>query len=136
VTGRSIAAIATCAGLLAACSASGPGQGAVSAATLRGDVLVLSKAAAGHDWAGAQSALARLRADLAAATATGQVSTARADAIRHDAAAVAADLAAQQRSATSSQHPSPMQPPRNPKPAGRHDDHGHGNGDGGGDGGD
>jgi hypothetical protein len=129
-----VAAVGACAGLLVGCSSSGPGQAGVSGVTLRADVLVLSKAAAGHDWAGAQSALARLRADLAAAVATGQLAKARADAIRTDAAAVAADLAAQQRPDTTSPRPSPAKP--KPAPSGRHDDHGHGHGDGGGDGGD
>ncbi|HJQ42567.1 MAG TPA: hypothetical protein VJ831_05755 [Jatrophihabitantaceae bacterium] len=103
-------------------------------ATLQADVLALTQAAAARNWPAADTAMSRLRSDLAAELAAGRVSAARAAGIRTDLAAVAADVSAQR----STPAPSPTKTPKpQPKPAPpkTHDRHGHGAGEGG-DGGD
>jgi hypothetical protein len=131
VTARYLLLGAACAAALAGCSSSSASLNA--RAPLHADVLALSQAAAAQDWSGAQAALSRLRADLDAAVAAGQVSSGQASAIRADASAVAADVTAQQHPATPTPSHTPSPPPK-PKPK---DSHGHGgDGGGGGDGGD
>jgi outer membrane murein-binding lipoprotein Lpp len=87
--------VATAVALLAGCSSDAPvpEAGAGSAATLRADVLAVSKAAAQENWPGARAALNKLQSDLSSAVRAGSVSPARAQQIRTDAAAVAADIA-------------------------------------------
>ncbi len=93
--------------LAAGCSSGATYQPPASAAgALQTDVLALTRAAATHDKAATQTAITRLRADLAAARAADAVSATRLAAIERALAAVSTDLAAATRPATSTP-PSP-----------------------------
>jgi hypothetical protein len=136
VTGLRIAtgALAAACALLAGCSSSpdftmSDGAGA----TVRADVLALTTAVAHNQWTTADTALAQLRGDVAAAVAAGQMSELKARVIRADLALIEADLAKHRLSATplppitssSSSKPKPPPAPKPPK-----EDHGHGHGHG------
>jgi hypothetical protein len=144
-----LAAVGVAAGaLLTGCSSSGPRSAAEARATLRSDVLTLSRAAAAQNWPAANTALGQLRNDLSVARAAGGIDDAQLRALRAHIAAVAADLAAKTAPATTSAPPSssarpstrsthkpapaPKAPPKpaNP-PKHKHKHRGHG-GDGGG----
>ena len=143
------AALAAC-GLAAGCDSGSPAAFEPTAA-LQSDVNAVTRFAAERQWKSAQQALAKLRADLAAAVAAGAVGEQRARTIRADVGAVAADLAEQSAaSAPSTSPPSTTSPPaavthaptstrpsapttHHPPPPHhhRHGKHGHGHGDGG-----
>jgi hypothetical protein len=135
VTRPLVAAAAACCLLGTGCSGSAPqAVSADAAGTLRADTLALTRLAAADQWPAARRALADLRRDLAAAFAAGDVSVERAQAIRADAATIAADLATHSASPTPSpaastptSHTPP--PPKPPKPN-RPPKHGHGHGEG------
>ena len=135
----SMVAVVACV-VVAGCGTSSPSISAGAGNTLRADVLALTQAAAAGQWSAADQALAQLRGDLTAAVAAGALSDARAQAIRADVAAVAADLAAhraantQQTSSASTTKPKPQPTTKPPKPPKSHDDHGHGPGHGHGEG--
>lgn len=88
------AAILMLASALVACAPVDSGLHRDAARQLQERVLGVSQAAAGNDPAGALSALERLEADLAAASSSGQVSEDRRRSIMTAVAAVRADLAA------------------------------------------
>lgn len=131
------AGLAGACALLAGCGSSSPALSTGAGNTLRADVLVLTQAAAAHQWSQADEALAQLRSDLTAAVAANGVSAAQAQAIRTDVTTIASDLAAHRVSVTptSSSSSSRPKPPKPPKPAPKppkppHDGHGHDNGHG------
>jgi hypothetical protein len=88
------AAILMLASALVACAPVDSGLHRDAARQLQERVLAVSQAAAGNDPAGALSALERLEADLAAASSSGQVSEDRRRSIMTAVASVRADLAA------------------------------------------
>jgi hypothetical protein len=113
---RALAAAVSAGAIVAGCSSAGPGPSADPQATLRTDVLSLTRAAAAHDWPAADAALAQLRTDLSAARASGALGAARDRTLRTRISAVAADLAAKTASNTTSAPPSSTHSTRSPAP--------------------
>ncbi|HZC71931.1 MAG TPA: serine/threonine-protein kinase [Jatrophihabitans sp.] len=99
--------------------------------TLQGDVLALSRAAAGQYWAAAERTIRQSRADLAAASTTGEVTTQQANAIGASLTAVQRDIVAARPSAPtrpaashSSKQPAPPPPPHGKPGKGKGKGHG------------
>jgi hypothetical protein len=110
--------------LTAGCSSAKTDSGlsAKAGATLQADVLSLTRAAAAGNRTLASAALSRLRSDLAAALATGDVSAARARTIQARLTAITADLAPRTPTPTrsapaSTPHSTHAAPPSTTKPA-------------------
>ena len=147
---RAAVVLAACGVLLCAgCSSRTGGMGADARALLQGDIRALTTAAAHRDDAAASADLTTLEADLAAARATGAISSSRFAELRSLISAVQADLAAlagSTASPTPSPSPSPsasgpvqvtgqrVPPPGHEPSAAKRppDGHGHGHGHGGG----
>ena len=83
---------------------------------LQSDVMTLTQAAAGKNWTAARTAVAALRADLAAFRASGAITDARAQQIEATIARVAAELPAIP-AATRTPTPTPSRTTRPPAPA-------------------
>ena len=89
-----VAAVLLVAATLTACSGPAPELATPTAERLQSGVLGVTTAAAAGDFAGAQSALTAVQADLLAAAAAGQVSAARSAEIQSAINLVTGDLAA------------------------------------------
>ena len=100
----------------AGCSAGTVTLDAGRQGVLQADVRELTQAAATSDWPTAHAALEQLRSDLASAIAAGQITDARAAAMRTHLAAVAADITARISTPAPSPSPSPTRPTSKPAP--------------------
>src|SRR4051794_15139238 len=98
--------------LLTGCGSSSPHLSPGVGNTLRGDVLTLTRAAAGQQWSTADRALAQLRTDLTAAIAAGGLSPDQAQTIHDDVDKVAADLAAHRVAVTPKTSSTSTTPPK------------------------